>query len=139
MRASSAGWVGVPLDTPSLTLEHADSRGELYSIALPDGRELMLLHSLKGSLRGGHSHSVPEQVLVLSGMLRYHKLNPSGQHRTETLGPGDVSYNPAQQIHLGEFLAESWIMEYKFARKGEWTQQNYAPWRERVDANAHAH
>ena len=41
---------------PTIKLEHADSRGEIYSISLPGDKELMLLHSKAGALRGGHAH-----------------------------------------------------------------------------------
>ena len=124
-----------------------ESRGEMYSIALPGNREIMLLHSKAGSLRGGHSHSVPETVMVLSGKLRYHKLNNLGGRKpkkepdqsteyTSVLEEGQCSPNAAGRIHYGEFLEDSWILEYKLAEKGTWTQTDYEPWRAKVRANA---
>lgn len=122
-------------NAPTLKLIHEDARGELYSIAIGD-RELMLLHSKAGTLRGGHSHSVPELVLVLTGKLRYHKLRV-GEERVEVLGDGMTSYNPAGLIHMGEFPEDTWLLEWKVCSdKGAWTQENYLPWRARVDANA---
>ena len=43
---------------PKIVLVHEDDRGEMYSISLPGDRELMLLHSKKGTLRGALSFSV---------------------------------------------------------------------------------
>lgn len=119
----------------SLRLEHTDARGEIYSITLPDNRELMLLHSVKGSLRGGHSHSCDEIVVLLSGRMLYRKII-NGKEVPLFLDPGDSSYNMAGQIHLAEFLEDSWVTEYKLAKKGEWTQEDYEPYRARVKANA---
>ena len=107
----------------------------MYSIDIGD-RELMLLFSKKGTLRGGHSHDVPEQVMVLTGEMRYHKhFGDVGESRT-VLTPGACSMNAAGQVHMGEFLEDTWLIEFKLAKKGEWTQENYAPWRDRVEANA---
>lgn len=118
--------------TPVLKLEHADSRGEIYSLSLPDGHELMLIHSTPGAFRGGHSHSCNEIVVMLSGAMRYHK-----GHRgdSEILDGGRSSYNQAGLDHMGHFLEDSWLVEYKFAKKGEWQQTDYEPMRERVRAS----
>ena len=115
-----------------LKLVHEDARGELYAIELPDNREVMLLFSKAGTLRGGHSHSVPEQVLVLTGRMLYHKLHPGRASYTTELEPGDCSFNAADVIHMGEFLEDSWIIEAKMAKKGEWSQTDYEPYRARV-------
>ena len=125
---------------PRIELVHADNRGEIYSIALPDGQELMLLHSVAGSLRGGHSHSCDEVVLLLSGKMRYLKHIDSFPNDTvsEEMAGGDLSYNPAGQNHMGEALTDLWLIEYKFAKKGEWTQANYPPYREQVEESARA-
>lgn len=125
----------IPLDSPSLKLEHADARGEIYSLQLPGNRELMLLHSKKGTLRGGHSHSVGEQVMVLSGKMAYHKRDEEGGQYVRFLGSGDCSFNESGLIHMGEFLEDTWLIEWKLAPKGAWTQENYEPWRERVRAS----
>jgi len=116
--------------TPAIKLEHTDSRGEIYSIALPDGHELMLIHSTLGAFRGGHSHSCDEVVVMLSGKMLYHK-----EHYAITMTEGVASHNEAGLNHMGEFLEDSWLVEYKFAKKGEWTQQNYEPMREKVRAS----
>ncbi len=120
---------------PTIKLEHADARGEIYSISLPGDREIMLLHSKAGSLRGGHSHSCAEVVLLLSGKMHYYKhINDLPKDtQIKVMAGGDLSYNPAGQNHMGEFLEDSWVVEYKFAKKGEWTQANYPPYREQVE------
>ena len=120
---------------PVLKLELADSRGEIYSILLPDGTEIMLLHSVAGSLRGGHSHDSPESILLVSGQMRYRKL-VRGRERSYQLSAGDRSYNAAGVVHMGEFLADSWLIERKIgvkAREGETV--DYEPYREEVRAS----
>ena len=121
---------------PSIKLEHADKRGEIYSIVLPDGHELMLLHSLPGAMRGGHSHDCDEIVVVLSGKMRYHKTMADGKEWKSDLTDGESSFNPAGQIHMGTFLKDTWLVEYKLAKKGDYKQENYAPYREQVEASA---
>ena len=125
---------------PTIKLEHADARGEIYSISLPDNRELMLLHSKAGAFRGGHSHDVGEIVVLLSGKMRYHKMttiDPSWVTDSMYLmNAGDITRNPAGDIHMGEFLEDSWVLEYKFAEKDKWKQTDYEPMRERVRASS---
>ena len=127
--------------TPTIKLEHADARGEIYSITLPDNRELMLLHSNAGVLRGGHFHDVGEIVVLLSGKMTYHKMltlksGPLPHEFITEMKPGGLSFNCAGQVHMGEFLEDSWVVEYKFAEKGKWTQTDYEPMRERVRASS---
>lgn len=121
---------------PSIKLEHSDARGEIYSISLPDNRELMLIHSKAGAFRGGHSHDCEEIVVLLSGKMLYHKRQEGHRLRSpEFMQEGEVSCNPAGQDHMGEFLEDSWVIEYKFAEKGKWTQTDFEPMRERVRAS----
>lgn len=122
------------MDTPIIKLEHSDARGEIYSISLPGDRELMLLHSKAGTLRGGHSHDVDEVVVMLTGKMRYHKLIEGAKQEID-LEAGQSSYNCAGDIHMGEFLEDSWVIEQKLAKKGEWKNLDYQPWREKVTAN----
>lgn len=112
---------------PTIKLEQFDSRGEIYSIQLPGGRELMLIHSTPGAKRGGHSHDCDEVVTVISGKLKYHKIGSIREY-----GPGSSSFNQAGVIHMGEFLEDTWLIEYKFAKKEEWSQKNYEPYRKQV-------
>ena len=121
---------------PTITKVHEDSRGEMYAIALGD-RELILLHSRAGSVRGGHSHDVPEQVMVLTGKLQYHKLSETGLEVIAVLREGECSYNAAGEIHMGEFPEDSWILEWKICPdKHTWRNTDYAPWRGKVMAHA---
>jgi len=121
---------------PHIKLEHSDSRGEIYSISLPKNQELMLLFSKAGVFRGGHSHDCDEIVVLLSGKMRYHKrINDTDV--TQEMDGGSASFNPAGEIHMGEFLEDSWVVEYKLApNKDSWTQENYGPYREQVIANS---
>ena len=121
---------------PTITKVSADERGEIFSLSLPGDREMLLLHSFKGTLRGGHSHSCPEAVLLLTGRMRYYKRTPeSGQEWTEEVIGGQDSYNAAGVVHLGEFLEDSWLIEWKInVTKEGWTSENYAPYRDKVIA-----
>ena len=124
--------------TPSIELVSQDARGEIYAIKLPDDQELLLLHSKKGTLRGGHSHDVDEIVVVLSGGMKYHKLGePSGIPVNSWLFGAGYSFNPAGMIHMGEFKEDTWLIEYKLnTKQGKWRNDEYAPWRQQVQANA---
>ena len=120
---------------PVLKLELADSRGEIYSILLPDGTEIMLLHSVAGSLRGGHSHDSPESIMLVSGQMRYRK-RAAGRERSFELSAGECSHNRTAEVHMGTFLADSWLIERKIgvkAREGETV--DYEPYREEVRAS----
>lgn len=122
---------------PTITLVSEDARGEIYVVNLPNDRELVLLHSKSGTLRGGHSHDVPETNVLLMGRMKYHKLSPAGIDTTFTLGDGDTSVNDVGEVHMGEFLDDSWMIEWKrCANKNSWKNQNYAPWREKVESHA---
>ena len=125
------------MDEPSITKVHEDERGAIYSISLPDNRELMLLFSKAGVFRGGHSHDCNEVVMLLSGRMKYYKrgINGDGSPGVEqvmTLMAGDVSRNNAGVVHMGEFLDDSWVIEQKFAEKDAWSQMDYEPYRRLV-------
>ncbi len=121
---------------PVLRLEHEDSRGEIYSITLPGGQELMLLHSVAGSIRGGHAHDVPETVVVLSGKMIYRKLEEDSEEVVRVLTDGDTSYNPADVPHMGEFEQETWLVEWKIrTKRGEWKNIDHPDYRKQVVAN----
>ena len=119
---------------PSIKCVSEDARGEIFVISLPDDQELLLLHSKQGVLRGGHSHDVNEIVVILSGCMAYSKRDDmQRQEWGETLKAGDDSFNPAGQIHMGEALTDLWLIEMKLnTAKGQWSNQDYLPWRERV-------
>ena len=127
--------------TPTIKLEHADARGEIYSITLPGDKELMLLHSKKGSVRGGHSHDVDEIVVLLTGAMTYTKKikrpgETSGGWR-EHLRGGDSSRNSMGVFHLAEFPEDSWVLEWKInTTKDGWKNIDDEMWREKVRANA---
>ena len=125
--------------TPTITKVSEDERGEIYAINLPGNRELMLLHSLKGTLRGGHSHTCDENVLLLTGRLRYFNKSPNtGREWQFEMTEGQTAYNPAGLIHLGEFLESSWLIEWKIGvTKEGWTNENHAPYRDKVTAQLH--
>jgi quercetin dioxygenase-like cupin family protein len=123
---------------PIIKLVHEDSRGEMYSISLPDGQELMLLHSNPGSFRGGHSHNGAEVAMILSGkMLHRKRIEPieAGEPVEEisVLVAGDICCNPVGQVHMGEFLEDTWLVEAKSGpENGGWITTDYEPYRQRV-------
>ena len=121
---------------PTITKVSEDARGEIYSISLPGDRELMLLHSKQGSLRGGHSHDVDEGVMVLLGAMIYHKRAGSGE-MTGVLKEGGYSFNPTGLAHMGEFLGDTWLVEWKIGtHKGSWRNIDDETWRKRVTAHS---
>lgn len=124
--------------TPTLKLEHADARGEIYSITLPGDKELLLIHSVKDSLRGGHAHSVSEVVVMLEGGMRYYKKHDESAIEQYTLvHGGDASFNERGLFHMGEFVSDSWLLEWKIGTKrGAWKNFDDPTWRERVKANS---
>ncbi len=122
--------------TPTIEQVSTDERGEIYVVNLPGNRELILLHSRAGTLRGGHAHDVDEVVVLLTGKMAYHKRDERGKESGRVVRAGDASHNPVGLTHMGEFLEDSWVMEWKLAKKGEWRNLDYQPWRERVKANA---
>ena len=123
--------------TPELKLEHADARGEIYSITLPGDQEALLLHSVVGSLRGGHAHTVDEVVLMLTGKMTYSKRGLDGKESAEVVKGGQGSFNKAGVPHLGAFLEDSWLLEWKLnTQKGKWRNIDDETWRKQVVANA---
>lgn len=115
--------------TPEIKLEKADDRGEIYSIGLPDGTEFMLIHSVKGSLRGGHSHDVPESVMLLTGKMDH----VGGDDWVEFIRAGDSYNNATGEIHMGRFTKDSWLVEVKPGTPAHTAvDTDYEPFRKRV-------
>lgn len=135
--------------TPTIKLEHADARGEIYSITLPGDQELMLIHSNKGALRGGHAHTTDEVVVMVTGEMRYRKRFPAEWQSNGSdslrvpeqlefiLHGGNETANWKGVFHMAEFLEDSWLVEIKTnAKKGASQNIDYPAWRERVKANS---
>ena len=119
--------------TPALTLEHQDSRGDIYRVLLPGDRELMLFFCKAGYLRGGHHHDCDEMVMLLSGKMRYHKWVDGAEELTD-LEEGQVSYTPAGVAHLGEFLTDCWLIDWKLGgvQAGGFQTVDFEPFRKLV-------
>ena len=120
---------------PTLKLIHEDSRGEMYQILLPTGQEIMLLHSKAGAVRGGHSHTADEMVAIVSGSLEYHKIHRNGAGTSVVYRAGSGSHNLKGVAHYGEFLEDSWLLEFKYGPNsavGEWQNVDYEPFRKLV-------
>lgn len=121
---------------PELKLVHEDGRGEMYVITLPDNREVMLLHSVKGSLRGGHAHDAEESTMLLTGKIQYSKRDHIGEW-AEVLTEGSTTFNPIGRFHKGEFLEDSWLLEWKIGvEKDAWHNIDDPEWRKEVMDNA---
>lgn len=116
-----------------LELIHSDLRGEIFRIYLPDDRELMLFFCKAGYLRGGHSHDCPEMVLLLSGKMRYHKW-VDGKEEVTDLDEGQVSYHAAGVPHLGEFISDCWLIDWKLGgvAAGGFVTTDFEPFRKLV-------
>ena len=112
---------------------HSDSRGDIYRVLLPGNQELMLFFCKAGFLRGGHSHNCDEMVILLSGKMRYHKWQDGAEELTD-LQEGQVSYTPAGVAHLGEFLTDCWLIDWKLGGvpAGGFTTQDFEPFRKLV-------
>ena len=112
---------------------HQDSRGDIYRVLLPGNRELMLFFCRAGYLRGGHSHDCNEMVVLLSGKMRYHKWVNGAEELTD-LEEGQVSYNPAGVPHMGEFLTDCWLIDWKLGGvpAGGFLTNDFEPFRKQV-------
>ena len=122
------------LPAVTLKLEHQDTRGVILQIGMPGDHELLLFFCRAGYLRGGHSHDVPEMVVLLSGRMKYHKHTEQGYTVLELRG-GDVSYNQPGEAHMGEFLEDTWLVEWKLGPNsaiGKWTTTDFEPFRKQV-------
>lgn len=120
--------------TMRLFTVHEDSRGKIYKVPLPSGQELLLFFSKAGGLRGGHSHTVPEVVSILSGHVQYHKVI-TGEERTFDLHAGDTVVNYPDEPHMGFFVEDTWLIEFKFGANsavGNWETVDFEPFRKLV-------
>ena len=118
--------------TPEIKLEKADERGEIYSIALPDGTEFMLIHSKQGVFRGGHSHNVRESMMLLTGTVKYYKTNGNVPINYIVVR-GESSQNSMHMPHMAEFLDDSWLVEVKPGTPAHTSiETHYEPYRARV-------
>lgn len=118
---------------PKLNLIHQDYRGEIYQILLPDDREIMLLFTKKGCLRGGHFHNKLEVDLFVSGRMQYRKIENGFYHEIVfEKSAGDMLINHPGEPHLAVALEDSWLIEWKDAHIGEWITTNYEPLRKLV-------
>ena len=119
---------------PRLEHVHSDARGDIYRLLVPPNLEVMLFRCAAGHLRGGHSHTAPEIVSLLAGRMYYHRI-VDGVPETLAGVPGDVWVDQPGDPHMGEFLEDSWVIEWKFgpnAGIGKWETVDYPPLRERV-------
>lgn len=112
-----------------------DKRGESYSLMFPDGREAVLIFTLKGFYRGGHYHTTDEISLLLSGKVRcWKKFNPGSKgEQVFEKKAGDLLVNGAGEPHLTLALEDYWLLDWKpNAKFGEWESINYEPYRRKV-------
>jgi len=119
------------VETPRLEHVHSDARGDIYRVLIPPDQEIMLFHCKAGFKRGGHSHTAPEVVTLLAGRMNYHKVI-GGVETVEEKHPGDVMRNLPDEPHMGEFLEDSWVMEWKVgpeAGVGKWETIDHEPFR----------
>lgn len=65
--------------------------------------------------------------------MKYYKISPNGSEEQSTLLPGSFSRNMADEPHLGEFLEDSWLVEYKIGTKARQSvTTDYEPYRDQV-------
>jgi hypothetical protein len=121
---------------PTIRLIAEDKRGAAWSLKLPNGREAVLIYTKKGYYRGGHSHTVPEVSMLLTGSIHYKKrFNSDDGHVQEAEfneTAGETLYNDAGEPHLAHFLEDSWLLDWKLS-DGPVVTSNYPPYRKFVD------
>ena len=110
-----------------------DFRGSSWAVLLPDGTEGVLIFTKKGVLRGGHWHNKPETSLLLSGRMKYWKME-RGKETEFVQEAGDVLHNEPGEPHLALSLEDGWLFDWRVgAKKGETVTTNYTPYRKRVE------
>jgi quercetin dioxygenase-like cupin family protein len=111
-----------------------DARGASWSLLFPDGSEAVLIFTKKGMLRGGHSHDRPETSLLLTGRIKYWKIDLDGRETEFVHEAGQELHNAPGEIHMAEALEDYWLFDWKVgAKMGETKTTNYPPYREKVD------
>lgn len=121
-------------DDPRLEFVHGDDRGDIWRVLIPPDLELLLFHCKAGCKRGGHSHTTPEVGVLLTGKMIYHKVI-DGKPEALEKRPGDVTRNLPSEPHMAEFLADSWVLDWKYgpdAGVGKWETIDYPPMREQM-------
>ncbi len=125
---------------PVLTKIAEDKRGASWSIKLPDGQEIILIHTKAGFWRGGHSHNVPEVSVLLSGKALYlkRKCIPeeefSVEEQTFQQAAGGVLENGVGEEHAALALEDYWLVDMRPGSYAEDVKnKNYPPWRKLVE------
>lgn len=126
-------------DEPVLTKIAENKRGASWSIMLPNGQELILIRTNKGFWRGGHSHNVIEASVLLSGRIRYWKLDPPGVESQFDVETGSVLHNAPGAVHLALALEDYWLIDLRPGSKAsDIKSTNYPPYRKFVDEQPQA-
>lgn len=121
------------MEEPRFEKISEDERGANYRVIIPGkggDRELVLIFSKAGSWRGGHSHDTDEVALMLDGSMVYHKELDEGGVSFK-ISSGEAYENKAGQPHIGEFIEDSWLIDWKLGPKphiGEFTTTDYPPY-----------
>ena len=137
-------WSYLPKDFTRCVFEQKDSRGEVYSFRFNDEplRELMIMHTKAGAVRGGDYHSHRQYTLVLQGRIAI--IEKFSDDITIEYSKGKVVI-PGEKVHYlkeGDFrvfepgiphwlvsLTDSWFIEFFEHPK---TVTYYKPYREIV-------
>ena len=117
-----------------------DYRGESWRVLFPDNREVLLIFTKAGFLRGGHSHSKREISLLLTGRVRTWKImkNTTVEVIAEK-SAGEFMINEAGDPHLTLALEDYWLLDWKIETHiGESKTTNYPPYRAKVHAQLKA-
>ena len=124
-------------DEPVLTKIAEDARGASWSIKLPDGQEVVLIHTWKGYWRGGHSHNVPEVSVVLSGSVFYKKRLTNGEELQFYQDPATgavILRNDPGEVHAALAMSDYWLVDMRPGSKADEVRNtNYPPWRKFVE------
>lgn len=106
--------------------EGKDKRGKVWSFKISETplKEIMILYTKKGALRGGAVHSVVENRVVLEGRIKMKELREEREIEYE-MKEGDFAWTEKEVPHLMESLTESWVMEWHPAGKKNWIHEKY--------------
>jgi len=138
-------WSSLPRDFTRCVFEQEDSRGKVYSFRFNDEplRELMIMYTKAGAVRGGDYHSHRQYTLVLQGRLAI--IERYSPEVTIDYSGGKVTI-PGEKVHYlneGDFvvfepgiphwlvsLTDSWFIEFFEHPK---TVSFYKPYRKIVE------
>jgi quercetin dioxygenase-like cupin family protein len=88
-----------------VTAEHSDARGP---VVRGKSLELIKMHWRKGQTARPHQHGEEQFIYIVSGRMRF-----TVDGDVYEVGPGEVSYHPANSLHATECLEDTIAISVK--------------------------